>query len=60
MQRGVAVKFTYLYKLVYDATMDRAWVHWQANLEGERVSQPVSYAELVQRTGIDFLSLRVD
>ncbi|EHL24555.1 DNA/RNA non-specific endonuclease [Acidovorax sp. NO-1] len=22
---------TYMYKLVYDATADRAWTHWQAN-----------------------------
>ena len=56
---GVKVP-TYLYKLVYDATTGRAWAHWQANREGERVSQPISYAELVQRTGIKFLSLRVD
>lgn len=56
---GVKVP-TYLYKLVYDATTGRAWAHWQANREGERVSRPISYAELVQRTGIDFLSGRVD
>jgi len=51
---GVRVP-TYLYKLVYDATTGRAWAHWQANREGERVSQPISYAELVRRTGIEFL-----
>lgn len=56
---GVKVP-TYLYKLVYDATTGRAWAHWQANREGERVSRPISYAELMQRTGINFLSLRVD
>lgn len=53
-QRGHRVP-TYLYKLVYDATADRAWAHWQANQEGERVSRPISYAELVRRTGIEFL-----
>ncbi len=46
---------TYLYKLVYDATTQRAWAHWQANREGERVSPPISYQELVKRTGIEFL-----
>ena len=56
---GVKVP-TYPYKLVYDATTGRAWAHWQANSAGERVSQPISYAELMQRTGINFLSLRVD
>ena len=45
---------TYLYKLVYDATTQRAWAHWQANREGERVGSPISYQELVKRTGIDF------
>ena len=46
---------TYLYKLVYDASTNRAWAHWQANRDEERISQPISYTELVQRTGIDFL-----
>ena len=45
----------YLYKLVYDASTQRAWAHWQANREGERVSAPISYQELVRRTGIEFL-----
>ena len=51
---GVKVP-SYLYKLVYDATTQRAWAHWQANREGERVGPPISYQELVKRTGIDFL-----
>lgn len=46
---------TYLYKLVYDASIQRAWAYWQANREGEQVSPPISYQELVKRTGIDFL-----
>lgn len=46
---------THLYKLVYDAKTNRAWAHWQANRDDERNSQPISYAELVQRTGIEFL-----
>ena len=46
---------TYLYKLVYDANANRAWAHWQANRDDERISKPISYAELVQRTGINFL-----
>lgn len=45
----------YLFKLVYDASTGRSWAHWQENREGERVSAPISYAELVRRTGIDFL-----
>lgn len=46
---------SYLYKLVYDASTNRAWAHWQANRDDARVSKPISYAELVRRTGIDFL-----
>ena len=51
---GVKVP-TYLYKLVYDATTQRAWAHWQQNREGETVGQPISYQELVHRTGVEFL-----
>ncbi len=52
-RNGVKVP-TYLYKLVYDASTQRAWAHWQANREGERVSPPISYNELVKRTSITF------
>ena len=45
----------YLFKLVYDAHTNRAWAHWQANRDDERNSNPISYAELVRRTGIEFL-----
>ena len=41
--------------LVYDATTGRSWAHWQENREGERVSAPISYRELVRRTGVEFL-----
>ena len=53
-QNGVRVP-TYLFKLVYDQTTNRAWAHWQENREGERVGWPISYRELVQRTGVEFL-----
>jgi endonuclease G len=46
---------TYLYKLVYDATTQRAWEHWQENREGETFGRPISYQELVKRTGMKFL-----
>ncbi|CAN7416332.1 DNA/RNA non-specific endonuclease [Acidovorax sp. LjRoot194] len=51
---GVKVP-TYLYKLVYDASTQKAWAHWQANREGESVAPPISYPELVKRTGVEFL-----
>ena len=46
---------SFLYKLVYDAQSHRAWAHWQPNDDAARVTQPISYDELVRRTGIDFL-----
>lgn len=53
-ENGVRVP-TYLPKLVYDKYTNRAWAHWQENWEGERVGQPISYLELVKRTGVEFL-----
>lgn len=52
-QSGVRVP-TYLFKLVYDQASNRAWAHWQENREGARVGRPISYRELVQRTGVEF------
>jgi endonuclease G len=45
----------YLFKLVYDEASNRAWAYWQANADATRGSQPISYAELVLRTGVVFL-----
>jgi endonuclease G len=45
----------YLFKLVYDQQKNTAWVHWQENDNATRGSRPISYAELVKRTGIEFL-----
>lgn len=52
-QNGVRVP-TYLFKLVYDQATNRAWAHWQENREGEQVSRPINYRELVKRTGVEF------
>lgn len=51
---GVKVP-NFLYKLVYDAYTQRAWAHWQENREGESVDRPISYQELVKRTGVELL-----
>jgi len=45
----------YLFKLVYDQDTNRAWAHWHLNDDATRGSQPISYGELVKRTGIEFL-----
>jgi endonuclease G, mitochondrial len=45
----------YLFKLVYDQEKNRAWAHWHLNDDATRGSRPISYGELVKRTGIEFL-----
>lgn len=45
----------YLFKLVYDEAQGRAWAHWQLNDKATRATAPISYAELVRRTGVEFL-----
>lgn len=52
-RNGVRVP-AHLYKLIYDSSTQRAWAHWHANREGETAGPPISYRELVKRTGIDF------
>jgi endonuclease G len=46
---------TYLFKLVYDQDKNKAWAHWHLNDDATRGSKPITYAELVKRTGINFL-----
>lgn len=45
----------HLFKLVYDPSANRVWAHWLDNTDGARVGKPISYQELVKRTGIEFL-----
>jgi endonuclease G len=45
----------YLFKLVYDQLKNRAWAFWHLNDDSTHGSKPISYAELVKRTGIAFL-----
>ena len=44
-----------LFKLVYDATTQRAWAHWQPNSEQAKAGRPISYGELEQRIGMELL-----
>lgn len=46
---------SHLFKLVYDAQTGRAWAHWQANVDSTKAGPPISYRELVQRTGLNLL-----
>lgn len=45
----------YVFKLVYDEAANRAWAHWHANRDDTVGGPPISYQELVKRTGIEFL-----
>ena len=46
---------THLFKLVYDPEANRAWAFWVENTDEAHAGHPISYAELVDRTGIEFL-----
>jgi endonuclease G len=46
---------THLYKLVYDAGTGKSWAHWVENTDEARAGKPITYRELVERTGIEFL-----
>ena len=48
---------THLFKLIYDPSAQRAWAHWIENADDARAGKPISYEELVRRTGIKFLSV---
>lgn len=46
---------SHLFELVYDQQAGRAWAHWIANSDDATIGRPISYQELVGRTGIEFL-----
>jgi endonuclease G len=45
---------SHLYKLVYDPNKKLAWAYWVENTDEAQMQPPISYAELVQKTGINF------
>ena len=53
--RRFGVDPTWILTGVYDSATHRAWAHWIANSDDAHASRPISYAELVDRTGIQFL-----
>ena len=52
--RGRVTIPTHLYKLVYDPAKNSAWAYWIENTNEASMTPPISYQELVQKTGIDF------
>lgn len=45
---------SHLFKLVYDPSKNSAWAYWVENTNEANMNPPISYEELVQKTGIDF------
>jgi endonuclease G len=45
---------SHLFKLVYDPSRNSAWAYWVENTNEANMSPPISYEELLQKTGIDF------
>lgn len=45
----------HLFKLVYDPASNKTWVNWLDNTDEAKAGKPISYQELVKRTGIEFL-----
>jgi len=52
--RGRVTIPTHLYKLVYDPNKNTAWGYWVENTNEARMTPPITYQELVQKTGVDF------
>ena len=44
-----------IWKLVYDPSRQRAWAHWLPNTNDAKAGPPISYSELVRRTGVHWL-----
>lgn len=45
---------SHLYKLVYDPSKNVAWAYWIENTNDANMTPPISYQELMEKTGIDF------
>jgi endonuclease G len=45
---------SHLYKLVYDPNKKQAWAYWVENTNEASMSPPITYQDLMQKTGIDF------
>ncbi|MBU3638590.1 DNA/RNA non-specific endonuclease [Polynucleobacter sp. AP-RePozz3-80-G7] len=45
---------SHLYKLVYDSNKNIAWAYWIKNTNEASMTAPISYPQLIQKTGIDF------
>ncbi len=46
---------SHVFKLVHDPATGRSWAHWQQNSPDAQAGAPISYEELVRRTGLKLL-----
>ncbi len=51
---GVAVP-SHLFKLIYDPATGKSWAHWQENGPRGTVERPITYTDLVKRTGMELI-----
>ncbi|MBY0569925.1 MAG: DNA/RNA non-specific endonuclease, partial [Burkholderiaceae bacterium] len=49
----------YLFKLVYDPSENKRWAYWVENIDNIKAGKPITYEELVKRTGIQFFTERM-
>ena len=52
--RGQVTIPSHLYKLVYDPSKNAAWGYWIENTNEARMTPPINYQDLMEKTGIDF------
>lgn len=52
--RGRVTIPSHLYKLVYDPSKNTAWGYWIENTNEAHMTPPITYQELMDKTGIDF------
>ncbi len=45
---------SHLFKLVYDPLKNSAWAYWIENTDQANMAPPITYDDLVKKTGIDF------
>ena len=46
---------SHIFKLVYDEQEQKAWAHWHANAVDVKAGEPISYAQLKRRIGMELL-----
>lgn len=53
--RAKAWEPSHMFKLVYDPSAKKSWVHLYENKPGVKVTKPISYEQFVRQTGLNLL-----